>query len=69
MRMTAPKFASGQKVHFTPSFSQDSKSGTGLYEILRQMPIEGGDEASYRIKSQISGQERIAREHQLENAL
>jgi hypothetical protein len=64
--MAAPKFANGQVVNFTPSVSQDSKSATGPYEIVRQMPIEGGDETSYRIKSQISGQERIAREHQLE---
>ena len=56
-------------MNFTPSFSQDSKSASGPYEILRQMPIEGADETSYKIKSQISGQERIAREHQLENAL
>ena len=69
MRMTTPRFANGQVVHFTPSFSQDSKSATGTYEILRQMPIEGADETSYKIKSQTSGQERIAREHQLENAL
>ena len=69
VRMTAPKFTNGQLVNFTPSFSQDSKSATGPYEILRQMPIEGGDETSYRIKSQANGQERIAREHQLENAL
>jgi hypothetical protein len=67
--METRKFASGQVVHFTPSFSQDARSATGLYEILRQMPIEGGDETSYRIKSQVSGQERIAREHQLEIAL
>lgn len=69
MGMTAPKFVNGQVVHFTPSFSQDSKSATGPYEILRQMPIEGTDETSYRIKSQSNGQERIAREHQLETAL
>jgi hypothetical protein len=67
--MSAPKFANGQVVHFTPSFSQDSRSAMGPYEILRQMPIEGADEASYKIKSQTSGQERIAREHQLKNAL
>jgi hypothetical protein len=69
MHMTAPKFANGQVVHFTPSFSQDSRSATGLYEILRQMPIEDGDETTYKIKSQANGQERIAREHQLETAL
>ena len=68
MRMTISKFASGQLVHFTPSFAQDSKSALGPYEILRQMPLEGTDEASYKIKSQTSGQERIAREHQLETA-
>jgi hypothetical protein len=69
MRMTTPKFTNGQVVHFTPSFSQDSKSAAGTYEILRQMPIEGGDETTYKIKSQTNGQQRIAREHQLENAL
>jgi hypothetical protein len=68
IRMTTSKFASGQLVHFTPSFAQDSKSALGPYEILRQMPLEGTDEASYKIKSQTSGQERIAREHQLETA-
>lgn len=68
MRMTTSKFANGQLVHFTPSFAQDSKSASGPYEILRQMPIEGGDEATYKIRSQTSGQERIAREHQLETA-
>jgi hypothetical protein len=69
VRMSEPKFPNGQTVYFTPSFSQDSKSALGLYEILRQMPIEGSDETSYRIRSQSSGQERIAREHQLENAV
>jgi hypothetical protein len=69
VRMTTPKFTNGQLVNFTPSFSQDSKSATGPYEILRQMPIEDGDETTYKIKSQANGQERIAREHQLENAL
>jgi hypothetical protein len=31
------------------------------------MPTEGADETSYKIKSRTNGQERIAREHQLEN--
>ena len=66
--MSAPKFAIGQVVSFTPSFSQDSKSAIGPYEIIRQMPIEGTDETSYKIRSQVSGQERIAREHQLANS-
>jgi hypothetical protein len=66
--MSAPKFAIGQVVSFTPSFSQDSKSSIGPYEIIRQMPAEGADETSYKIRSQINGQERIAREHQLENS-
>jgi hypothetical protein len=69
MHMIAPRFANGQVVHFTPSFSQDSKSAAGLFEILRQMPTEGADEATYKIKSRSNGQERIAQEHQLENAL
>jgi hypothetical protein len=67
-REASPKFANGQVVHFTPSVSQDARSATGPYEILRQMPIEGGDETTYKIKCQTSGQERIAREHQLEHA-
>lgn len=68
-REAVPKFANGQVVHFTPSFSQDSKFANGPYEILRQMPTEGGAETTYKIKSQANGQERIAREHQLQNAL
>jgi len=67
--MSKPMFAAGQMVHYSPSFSQDSKSGLGLYEVLRQMPIEDAQETSYRIKSQSSGQERIAREHQLEKVV
>jgi hypothetical protein len=65
---SSPKFAVGQVVFFTPSFSQDSKSAVGPYEIIRRMPTEGADEISYRIKSQINGQERVAREHQLANS-
>ncbi len=67
--MSDPKFANGQMVRFTPSFSQDSKAALDVYEIVRQMPIEDASETSYRIKSGSSGQERIAREHQLESAL
>ena len=67
--MTTPKFTNGQLVNFTPSFSPGFQVCDRPLQILRQMPIEGGDETSYRIKSQASGQERIAREHQLENAL
>jgi hypothetical protein len=66
--MSEPKFANGQMVRFTPSFSQDAKA-LGIYEIIRQMPIEDATETSYRIKSGSSGQERVAREHQLESAL
>jgi hypothetical protein len=67
--MSEHRFAAGQLVHFNPTFSQDRDSGVGLYEILRQMPIERADETSYRIKNQSSGQERIASEHQLELAI
>lgn len=67
--MSEPMFAAGQMVHYSPSFAQDSKSGVGLYEVLRQMPVEDSQETSYRIKSKTSGQERIAREHQLEKAV
>jgi len=67
--MLEPIFFAGQVVHYSPSFAQDSKSALGLYEVLRQMPIEDAKEISYRIKSQSSGQERIAREHQLEMAV
>jgi len=67
--MSAPKFANGQMVRFIPSSVQDSMGGIGVYEILRQMPIEDATEASYKIKNRSSGQERIAREHQLDTAL
>jgi hypothetical protein len=56
-------------VHFIPSSVQDSMGGIGVYEILRQMPIEDATEASYKIKNQSTGQERIAREHQLDDTL
>jgi hypothetical protein len=65
--MSAPKFVVGQVVSFTPGFSQESRSAIGPYEIVRRMPTEGADETSYKIKSRTNGQERIAREHQLEN--
>jgi hypothetical protein len=64
--MSEHKFSAGQMVHFSPTFSQDRQSGIGLYQILRQMPVERADEMSYRIKNQSSGQERVASEHQLE---
>jgi hypothetical protein len=67
--MLEPIFLAGQVVHYSPGFAQDSMSALGLYEVLRQMPIEDAKEISYRIKSQSSGQERIAREHQLEMAV
>jgi hypothetical protein len=67
--MSEPIFCAGQVVRYSPSFAQDSSSALGLYEVLRQMPIEDSKEISYRIKSQSSGQERIAREHQLEMAV
>lgn len=65
--MSETKFAAGAIVHYTPTVSQDRQSANGLYEVLRQMPTEDAGN-SYRIKNQSSGQQRVAREHQLEKA-
>jgi hypothetical protein len=63
--MSEPRFFVGEKVLYSPDVTQDRKSGAGLFEVLRQMPIEGAGR-SYRIKSESDGHERIAREHQLD---
>ena len=59
-----PHYAAGDRVHYNPDFTQD-RHGTGLYEIIRSMPIEANGH-SYQIKSEADGHERIAREYQLE---
>ena len=65
--MPNPKFSIGEKVVYTPGFSQERGSGAGVFEIIRSMPDENAG-SSYKIRHVTSGQERIAREHQLEKA-
>ncbi len=60
-----PQYAAGDRVQYSPDFTQDRLSGAGLYEIVCSMPIEANGH-SYRIKSKTDGHERVAREHQLE---
>jgi hypothetical protein len=66
--MSNPQFVIGDIVQYRPDLSQDRQTAVGLYEILRQMPLEHAGH-SYRIKSKIDGHERIAREHQLEKVV
>jgi hypothetical protein len=61
--MAAHKFAQGQGVRYSPHRFQDS-STQGLYTIVRLLPEEGSV-PQYRIKANIGGQERVAREDQL----
>jgi hypothetical protein len=59
------KFAVGAHVLYFPDVTQDRQSG-GLFEITRLLPLEQSG-YSYRIKN-AAGRERVAQEHQLENA-
>jgi hypothetical protein len=61
----SPKFAVGAFVLYSPDITQDRKSG-GVFEVVRLLPLEQNG-YSYRIKDP-AGRERIAAEHQLENA-
>jgi hypothetical protein len=63
--MSKPKFIAGEKVVYSPDVTQDRKSGAGIFQVLRQMPTESAGH-SYRIKSEIDGHERVAREYQLD---
>jgi hypothetical protein len=62
--MATHKFAVGQALQFSPGLGEDSKS-KGRYKVVRQLP-ETGNILQYRIKSEMSGQERVVREDQVE---
>ncbi len=57
------KFAIGAEVYYTPGFT--NAAARGRYTIVRQLPIEGDNRLSYRIKSGTETFERTADEHQL----
>jgi hypothetical protein len=61
--MTTHKFAVGEAVSFSPDRGQEHTRGE-VFEIVRLLP-EAAYAPLYRIKSQINGQERVAREDQL----
>jgi len=61
--MTAPKFAIGQTVRFSPDRHQIS-SARGQLKVVRLLP-EDASVFQYRVKSQSDGHERIVREDQL----
>ena len=58
------KFAVGSTVYFTASNISRPAAG-GTYEVIRQLPSDGGDDCQYRIKSSTEAFERVARESQL----
>jgi hypothetical protein len=55
--MSVHKFKIGQFVNYNPR----SKFGTGVYQIIQLVP-PAGDEPQYRIKSEMEGRLRAARE-------
>jgi hypothetical protein len=63
--MLEPRFIVGEKVIYSPDFTQDRGSGAGLFEVIRSMPDESVGR-SYRIRNTTDGHERVAREHQLD---
>ncbi|SDE24344.1 hypothetical protein [Belnapia rosea] len=56
-------FAVGQSVEIIPG-RYDGDIPRGAYTILRLLPNEGADR-EYRVRHQLDGQERVARESQL----
>jgi hypothetical protein len=56
------RFSVGQQVHFAASFRG---VGSGVYKIVRQLPVENDRAVRYRIKSVAEAFERIAEEGQL----
>ena len=63
--MAKHKFIVGEKVTYTPAFTQDRTSGVGFFEVIRSMPDERV-RRSYMIRNVTDGHERIASEHQLD---
>ena len=56
------RFNVGQQVHFAAVFSG---VGTGVYKVVRQLPVENDRQVRYRIKGVGDAFERIAEEGQL----
>lgn len=61
--MSIHKFAIGQSVRFVPGWHQANKI-SGHFKIVRLLP-EAANVLQYRVKSQVDGHERVAREDQL----
>ena len=61
--MTAPKFAIGQTVRFSPD-RHPGGARPGSFKIVRLLP-ESASVLQYRVKSQVDGHERVVREDQL----
>lgn len=56
------RFKVGQQVHYAAMYGG---VGTGIYKIVRQMPIENDRQIRYRIKGGADTFERTAEEGQL----
>ena len=61
--MAVHKFAVGQTVRFSPDRNQEG-TVRGSFKIVRLLP-EAASVLQYRVKSQLDGHERVAREDQL----
>jgi hypothetical protein len=61
------KYSAGQTVYFTSQFPNSAARGS--YNIVRRLPIEAGNRASYRIKSTSESFERTAEECQLSRSI
>jgi len=61
--MTTHKFAVGQSIRFAPDRHQRAPA-PGRFKIVQLLP-EAGSIFQYRVKSQVDGHERVAREDQL----
>lgn len=61
--MSVHKFAVGQTVRFSPDRNQEV-TVRGSFKIVRLLPEEASV-LQYRVKSQLDGHERVAREDQL----
>lgn len=57
------KYLPGQNVNFHPRFGNNA--ARGKYKIICQLPIEGDERLSYRIKSTAESFERVVQGHQL----
>jgi hypothetical protein len=62
--MSAHKFSVGQSVRFSPDRNQREIAVRGSFTVVRLLP-EDGSGFQYRVKSQLDGHERVAREDQL----